>query len=546
MTVKRFAFYGRVSTEDQQDPESSKGWQLARSRGIIEPSGEVVAEFFDIGQSRSLPWKRRSQASLLLDALARPDRGFEAVVIGEPARAFYGNQFGLTFPLFMHYDVELWVPEVGGRVDPGSDAHDLVMSLYGGMSKGERNRIKIRVRSAIAVQAQHEGRFLGGRPPYGYRLADAGAHPNPGKAAVGQRLHRLEPDPDAAPVVHRIFELYAGGGSHAGIARQLDAAGIPCPSAHDRGRNLHRRAEGWKESAVRAILTNPRYTGHQVWNRQRRDEVLLDVDDVALGHETRMRWNDETAWVVSQELAHEPLVDDELAAAVRERLAARARSTGPRAAHAADREYPLRGLLSCALCGRRMQGTMRGTRAYYRCPNSSAAHGEGRVSLYLREAVPVRLVDEWLAAELAVEAQATTATELAERCGPTPDEQARITAARARVAEIDRKIARLAEAFEAGLSPDSFAALDRRYQAERASALAETAPAPASGLSAKEFREALADAARLATRLERASASQRRAIYDALGLDLRWDPAERSLHARVAPRGAKRGVGGGT
>ena len=150
--MKRFAFYGRVSTEDQQDPESSKGWQLSRSRGIIEPSGGVVVtEFFDIGQSRSLPWKRRPQASLLLDALARPDRGFEAVVIGEPARAFYGNQFGLTFPVFVHYDVELWVPEVGGRVDPGSDAHELVMSLYGGMSKGERNRIKIRVRSAMAV-----------------------------------------------------------------------------------------------------------------------------------------------------------------------------------------------------------------------------------------------------------------------------------------------------------------------------------------------------------------------------------------------------------
>jgi hypothetical protein len=40
--------------------------------------------------------------------------------------------------------VALWVPEVGGRIDPGSDAHDLVMSLYGGMSKDERNRIKIR------------------------------------------------------------------------------------------------------------------------------------------------------------------------------------------------------------------------------------------------------------------------------------------------------------------------------------------------------------------------------------------------------------------
>ena len=36
----------------------------------------------------------------------------------------------------------------------------------------------------MAAQAATEGRFLGGRPPYGYRLADAGPHPNPGKAAL--------------------------------------------------------------------------------------------------------------------------------------------------------------------------------------------------------------------------------------------------------------------------------------------------------------------------------------------------------------------------
>ena len=139
--MNRFAFYGRVSTEDQQDPTSSQNWQLARSRQLIEPAGgEIAEEFFDIGQSRSLPWKRRPEASRLLDALANPARGFDAVVIGEPQRAFYGNQFGLTFPVFVHYGVSLWVPEVGGAIDPGSDAHDLVMSLYGGMSKGERNR----------------------------------------------------------------------------------------------------------------------------------------------------------------------------------------------------------------------------------------------------------------------------------------------------------------------------------------------------------------------------------------------------------------------
>lgn len=310
--MKPFAFYGRVSTEDQQDPTSSRNWQLARSRQIIEQAdGQVVEEFFDLGQSRSVPWKRRPEASRLLDAFPDPARGFEAVVIGEPQRAFYGNQFGLTFPVFVHYGVELWVPEVGGRVDPGSDAHDLVMSLYGGMSKGERNRIKTRVRSAMAAQAAVEGRFLGGRPPYGYQLADAGPHPNPSKAALGQRLHVLEPDPTAAPVVQRIFHEFISGRGLYAIAELLTSDGIPSPSAHDPQRNRHRQGSGgaWSKHAIRVILQNPRYTGHQVWNKQRRDEVLIDVDDVALGHESKMRWNDESERVWSQEVTHEPIVD---------------------------------------------------------------------------------------------------------------------------------------------------------------------------------------------------------------------------------------------
>src|ERR1700692_1931045 len=78
----RFAFYGRVSTEDQQDPASSRNWQLARSRQTITPvDGVIVEEFFDIGQSRSLPWKRRPEAARLLARFAAPDREFDAVVI---------------------------------------------------------------------------------------------------------------------------------------------------------------------------------------------------------------------------------------------------------------------------------------------------------------------------------------------------------------------------------------------------------------------------------------------------------------------------------
>jgi site-specific DNA recombinase len=55
----RFAFYGRVSTEDAQDPEASRSWQKRRAMGLITPHGGILtADYFDVGQSRALPWKR--------------------------------------------------------------------------------------------------------------------------------------------------------------------------------------------------------------------------------------------------------------------------------------------------------------------------------------------------------------------------------------------------------------------------------------------------------------------------------------------------------
>ena len=97
----------------------------------------------------------------------------------------------------------LWVPEIGGPIDPANEAHDLIMSVFSGVSKGGRNCVKTRVRTAMAVQTKLECRFLGGRPPYGYLLIDLGPHPDPGKAAEGRRLHGLAPDPKTAwAVVH--------------------------------------------------------------------------------------------------------------------------------------------------------------------------------------------------------------------------------------------------------------------------------------------------------------------------------------------------------
>jgi hypothetical protein len=50
----RFAFYGRVSTEDWQDPDSSRARQREQATALVRGHGQVVADFFDIGQSRTL------------------------------------------------------------------------------------------------------------------------------------------------------------------------------------------------------------------------------------------------------------------------------------------------------------------------------------------------------------------------------------------------------------------------------------------------------------------------------------------------------------
>jgi hypothetical protein len=142
----------------------------------------------------------------------------------------------------------------------------------------------------MAAQTR-QGRYLGGRPPYGYRLADAGPHPNKAHAAWGRRARRLEPDPDTAHVVAWIFAQRLAGHSLARIARALNEAGVPCPSAADPVRNPNRAGTAWMLSAVTSILGNPRHTGRQVWNRQRTDTELVDPADVALGHRPVKRWN---------------------------------------------------------------------------------------------------------------------------------------------------------------------------------------------------------------------------------------------------------------
>ena len=360
----RFVFYGRVSTEDWQDPVTSRTRQREQAEALVRGHGVIVADLFDVGESRTVAWARRPQAAALVAQLADPDRGWDAVVIGEYERAFYGSQYAAMAPLFEHYGAQLWMPETGGRVDYQCEHDEKTMTVLGLSSKREITKTSIRVRTAMAAQTREQGRYLGGRPPYGYRLADAGPHPNKAHAAWGRRAYRLDPDPQTAPVVRWMFAQRLAGHSVARIARALNEAGVLCPSAADPGRNTHRTGAGWTLGTVTTIVQNPRYTGRQVWNRQRTDTELADPGNVTLGHKSVPRWNLPDGWVISNRPAHPALVSEAGFVAAQDINAAR----GPAPQHAPVlRRYLLAGLLACGMCGRRMESAWSNGKAAYRC-----------------------------------------------------------------------------------------------------------------------------------------------------------------------------------
>lgn len=115
----------------------------------------------------------------------------------------------------------------------------------------------VNVRGTLNVNRQ-QGKFIGSFPTYGY-LKDPNDH------------HKLIVDEQTAPIVRMIFEDYIRGCSIMGIAKKLNAMGIPNPSAYKRSKGFkYRHPAGekndglWADNSVRRILRNEMYTGTMV------------------------------------------------------------------------------------------------------------------------------------------------------------------------------------------------------------------------------------------------------------------------------------------
>lgn len=186
-------------------------------------------------------------------------------------------------------------------------------------------------------------------PKYGYRWVDD----EPGKRTA------YEEDPQTAPTVRMIFALAKAGHSLRGIARLLNAEGVPTPAraaAANGQLGRGRSGAGWVAEQVRRILTDRAYIG---------ELVAYSVQSVRSEQTGRVR---RVLRPVSDNkriaLAVPALVDGPTFAAVQHHRHARGRPP-------ADGEATwLRGYVYCGVCGQRMQPWREAGGAYiYACRN---------------------------------------------------------------------------------------------------------------------------------------------------------------------------------
>ena len=280
-------------------------------------------------------------------------------------------------------------------------------------------------------------------------------------------------DPEAAPVVLRMFQLRAKGYSCKQIAEVLNDEHILIPSdlIYKRlGKPNPRRTEHlWSENVVRRILANRIYIGD-----------LAQRKSTSVSYKNHKKiYFDESDWIIIEN-NHEPIVPRELWDKVREYEESHRRGKRTKAGVT----QPLSGLCYCSTCGAKMK--QQGSDGYKRKPfgytcRTYAIFGKKYCSSHYilgRSIMKIVLADIQQRIDFVMnDAQAREkylARKRSYNDAQSSNDKAKLHEIEKRTAELDRLIQTIFEDKVAGKMPENMAfGLLNKYQAERDSLQAE-------------------------------------------------------------------------
>ena len=217
-----------IDTQDEDD----RSWAAANGHQIIQ----MVADHIS---GRVPPFKRKNAGKWLNDpALMAMYDGILVAKIDRLTR-------------HRDWDIRQWAEQHGKKIiivnptliwppNPGDIATPIIWDNLVNIAASEWMETSRRWRRM--QQSKRDQKSFIGKPPYGYRIVKID----------DTNIKTLEPDPETAPVVKSIFQMYDQGMSIYQIVDSLNGAGIKSPQG---------QAKGWQHNTVRRILQNPSTVG---------------------------------------------------------------------------------------------------------------------------------------------------------------------------------------------------------------------------------------------------------------------------------------------
>ncbi|BAK98967.1 putative site-specific recombinase [Oscillibacter valericigenes Sjm18-20] len=216
-------------------------------------------------------------------------------------------------------------------------------------------QLSIKIKSTLNMK-RRSGEFIGNYAPYGY-------------VKSAEDRHKLVIDPEAASVVHMIFDWYTGGASASGIVKRLNAMHIPTPSDYKtsrgcKGFRIHSsggiKTGAWAVTSVNTMLQDEVYIGNLVQGKFKSVSY----------RSKKMVANEQSKWIVV-EGTHEAIISDEQFTLVHDRFTRHTRVPPQK-----EETYLLSGMIFCGNCGRRLTRCISNGHPRWRCPTRTYAPGK--------------------------------------------------------------------------------------------------------------------------------------------------------------------------
>lgn len=328
-----YLIYLRKSRADIEAEQRGEGETLARhERSLLDLAGRLRLNIVDIYRE-VVSGETIAARPVMQQLLTEVESGLWAgVLVMEVERLARGDTIdqGIVAQAFKFSGTKIVTPSK--TYDPENEFDEEYFEFGLFMSRREYKTINRRLQRGREASIK-EGKYVGSIAPYGYDKVKL----------ERDKGFTLTPNPEQAPIVRMIYELYTRGemlpdgtyqriGLHK-IASRLNTIGVK-PKFGDR----------WTTAVVRDLMRNPVYIGKLRWGwrkavkRRQNGQVI-----------TKRPRNDA---VPLTDGLHEPLVDLDTFNLAQEFLSA---NVPPSIKEHGVVQNPLAGIVVCGKCGKRMQ-----------------------------------------------------------------------------------------------------------------------------------------------------------------------------------------------